>query len=110
MMETAGNIERRATKAAYGRTKEEPVILLEGPRSTGKSTLIRALAAEFKTKALDFDNTAHIGLFPVFRLGKKHCQKVGERPDGLLLLVIFGICRDNNTDAGRFQGDGLNAC
>jgi predicted AAA+ superfamily ATPase len=56
MMETVENIVRRATKTAYGRTKEEPVILLEGPRSTGKSTVIRALAAEFKTKALDFDN------------------------------------------------------
>jgi predicted AAA+ superfamily ATPase len=58
MTETAENIERRATRTAYGRAKEEPVILLEGPRSTGKSTLIRALAAEFKTKALDFDDPA----------------------------------------------------
>jgi predicted AAA+ superfamily ATPase len=41
---------------AYLRTKEEPVILLEGPRSTGKSTVIRALAAEFKAQTLDFDN------------------------------------------------------
>jgi predicted AAA+ superfamily ATPase len=56
MMETAETIERRATMVAYGRTKEEPVILLEGPRSTGKSTLIRALAAELGTKALDFDD------------------------------------------------------
>jgi predicted AAA+ superfamily ATPase len=49
-------IERRVTKLAYSRSKEEPVLLLEGPRSTGKSTVIRALAAEFNTQMLDFDN------------------------------------------------------
>jgi predicted AAA+ superfamily ATPase len=49
-------LARRATETALRRSKTEPVILLEGPRSTGKSTLIRALAAHFKTQVLDFDD------------------------------------------------------
>ncbi|GHV80865.1 ATPase [Spirochaetia bacterium] len=56
--ESVNRIKRRMTKQAFSRSKEEPVILLEGPRSTGKSTLIRALAEEFNTQALDFDNPA----------------------------------------------------
>jgi predicted AAA+ superfamily ATPase len=57
MTESTGTIPRRVTSLVYSRSKEEPVILLEGPRSTGKSTVIRALAAEFKIQALDFDNS-----------------------------------------------------
>jgi predicted AAA+ superfamily ATPase len=49
-------LARRAAETAFRRSKTEAVILLEGPRSSGKSTLIRALAAQFKTKALDFDD------------------------------------------------------
>jgi predicted AAA+ superfamily ATPase len=49
-------IARQAAETAFRRSKTEPVILLEGPRSTGKSTLIRALAAKFKTEVLDFDD------------------------------------------------------
>jgi predicted AAA+ superfamily ATPase len=50
-------IIRQVTKTAYSRTKEEPVILLEGPRSSGKSTTLRALADKFETQVLDFDNS-----------------------------------------------------
>jgi predicted AAA+ superfamily ATPase len=57
MAESVRILTRRVTNLAFARAKEEPVILLEGPRSAGKSTLIRALAAKFKTEALDFDNT-----------------------------------------------------
>jgi predicted AAA+ superfamily ATPase len=56
MVESVETIKRRATRTAYLRSREEPVILLEGPRSTGKSTLIRALAEEFNTRAVDFDD------------------------------------------------------
>jgi predicted AAA+ superfamily ATPase len=49
-------LARRAAETAYSRSKTEAVILMEGPRSTGKSTLIRALAAKFKTKVFDFDD------------------------------------------------------
>ncbi|MDR2479684.1 MAG: ATP-binding protein, partial [Treponema sp.] len=56
MAEDDTTIERQITRLVYSRTREEPVILLEGPRSTGKSTVIRALAAKFKTQVFDFDD------------------------------------------------------
>jgi predicted AAA+ superfamily ATPase len=49
-------IVRRLVKLAQGRAGEEPVILLEGPRSSGKSTTIRALGECFGEPVLDFDN------------------------------------------------------
>jgi predicted AAA+ superfamily ATPase len=49
-------IKRRLVKLAYTRAGEEPVILLEGPRVSGKSTAVRALADLFKVRVLDFDN------------------------------------------------------
>jgi predicted AAA+ superfamily ATPase len=55
--ESALLIKRRVVKQAYSRCKEEPVILLEGPRSVGKSTAIRALAAEFKSRVVDLDDS-----------------------------------------------------
>jgi predicted AAA+ superfamily ATPase len=51
-------IKRRIVKLARERSKEEPVLQLEGPRSSGKSTVLRALAEQFKTTALDFDDPA----------------------------------------------------
>jgi predicted AAA+ superfamily ATPase len=49
-------LARQAANLAYKRSREEPVILLEGPRSTGKSTVIRSLAKKFKIPVLDFDD------------------------------------------------------
>jgi predicted AAA+ superfamily ATPase len=49
-------INRQLVKLAHARSREEPVILLEGPRASGKSTTIRALADLFKVRVIDFDN------------------------------------------------------
>ena len=47
MKENAGKIlSRKLIELASARIREEPVILLEGPRSSGKSTIMRALAAK----------------------------------------------------------------
>ena len=35
--------------------REEPVVILTGPRTVGKSTLLAALAAEFDRPVLDLD-------------------------------------------------------
>jgi predicted AAA+ superfamily ATPase len=56
MAENLQSIERQAVKLALKRAKEEPVILLEGPRSSGKSTTIRALAEYYNARFLDFDD------------------------------------------------------
>lgn len=37
---------------------DDPVVLLEGPRSVGKSTLLQAIAAERGARVLDLDDLA----------------------------------------------------
>ncbi|WP_459643281.1 ATP-binding protein [Kineococcus sp. NUM-3379] len=43
---------------AQARVREEPVILLEGPRSVGKSTMLRELASTLGADVLDLDDLA----------------------------------------------------
>src|SRR5690606_9638229 len=52
------SIPRRARGVVQERMREEPVILLEGPRSVGKSTLLRKLAADTRSPVLDLDDLA----------------------------------------------------
>lgn len=49
-------IERRILPVAVQRCAESPVVLLEGPRTVGKSTLLRALAAQLGGSVLDLDD------------------------------------------------------
>ena len=48
-------IQRRVQGIARQRITESPVVLLQGPRSIGKSTLLRALAEEHGGHVVDFD-------------------------------------------------------
>jgi len=49
-------VERRLLAVALERTNETPVLLLEGPRTVGKSTLLRALADHLGGRLLDLDD------------------------------------------------------
>ncbi|MEN2742282.1 ATP-binding protein [Microbacterium sp. X-17] len=51
-------LSRRALRAALRRLEEDPVVLLEGPRSVGKSTALRELAAAAGSTILDLDDLA----------------------------------------------------
>lgn len=56
-MEADGHlIERRLLSVALERCSEGPVVLLEGPRTVGKSTLLRALAVKLGGEVLDLDD------------------------------------------------------
>jgi predicted AAA+ superfamily ATPase len=46
---------RRLVEVVPQRMREEPVVILTGPRTVGKSTLLAALAAEFDRPVLDLD-------------------------------------------------------
>ena len=46
-------VSRRVQTIVRDRMTDEPVILLEGPRSVGKSTLLRELAAIYDAEVLD---------------------------------------------------------
>ena len=49
-------VARRALPLALERLVDDPVVLLEGPRSVGKSTLLRSLAQRCGAVLLDLDD------------------------------------------------------
>ncbi|MFE4949646.1 ATP-binding protein [Leifsonia sp. NPDC056665] len=51
-------LNRRALRVALRRLAEDPVVLLEGPRSVGKSTALRELATTAGSTILDLDDLA----------------------------------------------------
>lgn len=57
-MPTRGLVARKVMPIATDRMRDDPVVLLEGPRSVGKSTLLRALAHKVGAVLLDLDDPA----------------------------------------------------
>ena len=58
-METPGDlVDRRIVDVALARLSDEPVVLLEGPRTVGKSTALRELARRLGGEVLDLDDPA----------------------------------------------------
>jgi len=53
-----GTVPRRIGAIALDRLAEEPVLLLQGPRSVGKSTLLGHLAGQIGARLLDLDDVA----------------------------------------------------
>lgn len=51
-------VNRFVTPTIRRRLHEEPVVVLVGPRTVGKSTLLQALAAEMAVEVLDLDDLA----------------------------------------------------
>ena len=50
-------VKRRIFDVAVQRTQESPVVLLEGPRTVGKSTLLRQIAKQIGGTVIDLDNS-----------------------------------------------------
>lgn len=50
--------QRRIFEVACSRLRDTPTLLLEGPRSVGKSTILRQLAVHFGGRILDLDDLA----------------------------------------------------
>lgn len=55
-MELRTIVSRRVSELVAERTKVEPVIALHGPRSVGKSTVLRAFAAATGGSVIDLDD------------------------------------------------------
>lgn len=53
-----GVVERRVSRILAGLISDEPVIALHGPRSVGKSTILRTLAEERGVAVVDLDEPA----------------------------------------------------
>ncbi|MFT4166006.1 MAG: ATP-binding protein [Microlunatus sp.] len=56
MSEPGDLVSRRIYDVALERLHESPVVLLEGPRAVGKSTLLRQLADQLGARLLDLDD------------------------------------------------------
>jgi hypothetical protein len=57
-MQVTGLVQRRLDDIVNLRMGESPVVLLQGPRSVGKSTLLQALAGRHDRSILDLDDLA----------------------------------------------------
>jgi predicted AAA+ superfamily ATPase len=53
-----GVVRRRLEELVWRRMREEPVVLLQGPRTVGKSTLLRRLASRAHRAVIDLDDLA----------------------------------------------------
>lgn len=53
-----GHFARRLERLVLERLREEPALLLQGPRSVGKSTLLRAIATANAVSVVDLDDLA----------------------------------------------------
>lgn len=56
MADALGLVERRVSELLTGLVTEEPVIALHGPRSVGKSTVLRVLAEAHGVEVIDLDD------------------------------------------------------
>lgn len=56
MIEESGLLARRVSGLLARLVAEEPVIALHGPRSVGKSTVLRILAQEHGVEVIDLDD------------------------------------------------------
>lgn len=54
----SGHVNRRLAKIASDRLADEPVVLLQGPRTVGKSVLLAELAAAHGAHVIDLDDPA----------------------------------------------------
>jgi predicted AAA+ superfamily ATPase len=52
------NVDRRLSEVVRSRMDDEPVVVLQGPRAVGKSTLLQALAASRSREVIDLDDLA----------------------------------------------------
>jgi uncharacterized protein len=98
-------VNRAALRVVRERLAEEPVILLEGPRSVGKSTLLRQLAQESGSIVIDLDDLATrdaVAADPALFMSGEQPVCVDEYQKAPLVLDAIKAELNKNTAAGRF--------
>jgi len=104
-MELHAIVQRRLGAIARERFDEEPVLLLQGPRTVGKSTLLRELAGRLGAKVVDLDDVATreaVAADPALFLAGPDVVCIDEYQH--VPLVLDAIKAELNRDgrAGRF--------
>lgn len=80
MQARSGLIDRRLQAVSLARVRHDPVLALQGPRSVGKSTLLRSLARMLGGRVIDLDDP--------------ETRQVVERDPGLFVRGDAPVCID----------------
>lgn len=98
-------VERRIHAVAIERLNESPVLLLEGPRTVGKSTLLRMLAGELGARLLDLDDLdtrAAVTRDPVTMLGESSPVLIDEYQHAPIVLDVIKTRMNESSRPGQF--------
>lgn len=106
-METrqSGLWERRILPIALDHMRDDPVVLLEGPRSVGKSTLLRRIASNQDGRILDLDDPATLSAVradPATLLAGDQLVCIDEYQRAPIVLDVIKAELNRRTRPGRF--------
>lgn len=98
-------MSRRTLQLVRERLTEEPVVLIEGPRSVGKSTLLRQIAVESNSVVADLDDLATrdaVNADPALFMSGSTLVCVDEYQKAPLVLDAIKAELNRATTPGRF--------
>jgi predicted AAA+ superfamily ATPase len=98
-------IERRMSRIVHDRSATAPVLLLEGPRGVGKSTLLREVASATDATVVDLDREDYLQLAhssPSTLVGADLPVLIDEYQKAPLLLDAIKARFNQHTQAGMF--------
>src|SRR5258708_15727178 len=100
-----GHVSRDALPVVDHLLSEHAAILLEGPRGSGKSTLVREIAAARDARIVDLDDEAVVGFIqqdPTTALTYSGLVVVDEFQRVPAVLSVVKRIVDRSSDPGRF--------
>ena len=98
-------VDRRLLPVIIERMREEPVILLEGARTVGKSTLLRELASRTATEVIDLDDLPTrdaVAADPTTMLGGPSPVLIDEYQHVPAVLDVIKAELNKSSQPGRF--------
>jgi len=98
--------DRRALDVALAWMRDDPIILLEGPRSVGKSTLLRQIADVCGGRVLDLDDPAQrdaVAADPNLYIDRDEFVCVDEYQKAPIVLDAIKHALNKRTEPGRFM-------
>lgn len=98
-------VNRRVLRVALERCAESPVVLLEGPRTVGKSTLLKALAERLGGEVLDLDDIAvrdAVSLDPATMIDTSSAVLIDEYQHAPVVLDAIKARLNRSSRPGQF--------
>lgn len=105
MTDHDGLVERRIQEVALNRHRESPVLLLEGPRTVGKSTLLRLLAKRLGASMLDLDDLdtrSAVARDPATMIGDSRPVLIDEYQHAPVVLDAIKARLNTSSRGGQF--------